>query len=310
MAFERAGEALQVVPQQEAVDEVHAMAVQRIGVPRDGDGEQEQPAPGIQRRLPQPHPSAAGGHPQEKGGSRHQGRHRPLDQQAHAHPGIGPAQRRTRAGVGKAPQVQPGQHQQQVEQAIGGGRTADGKPPQGRDRDHAGQGSRLHTESPRCKGCERQRDQPAAQRRGQPEGELLHPEDRHAGRLQPVDADGLVEAVLAVEGGVAPVAAGDHFAGGLGEGTLVDVEKRCLAQAGQHHDQQRQRVQPPRQAGGLRRLRRGCARTRHGSSVRPSLKHASCHPAPARPRRAPGRDGRGRRQQSRRASATRPGPRW
>ena len=58
-------------------------------------------------------------------------------------------------------------------------------------------------------------------------------EDRNARRLKPVDADGLLEALLVLETDVDEVAALEHLARGLGEARLVAVKRRHCGQARQ-----------------------------------------------------------------------------
>jgi hypothetical protein len=82
--------------------------------------------------------------------------------------------------------------------------------------------------------------QPQAHSAEQAQCELVQAQQRHAGRLQPVDEDGLVETILAIQRGVAPVAAFEHLARGFAESAFVDIEQRRRAELEQREGQQRQ----------------------------------------------------------------------
>ena len=246
VALHGIAEAVDVVLEEEAVDEVLALGQVLGGVPGEVDGQKQRDPAGVEHG-PQPGPPLALRGVEEKAHrQRDDYRHRPLGEKAQADGGEGGVDPALPA---LAPVEEDGEEaggEKEVEHGIGGGGLAD-------DADLHAEGEHDGAEKagalvghPAQEGEGEQNPGGGRQRRGQAQGELVETEQRDRRGLQPVDQHRLVEARLAVEPGRDQVAARQHFPRGLGEGALVEVEKRDVAQVdekgGEHGQPEQQRT--------------------------------------------------------------------
>ncbi len=249
VAFKRAGEALHVVLEDEAIDEGLAVDAQGRCVPRHDQHSEDEPAQRVEHRPQPAAPFHAARTVQEGDGAGHDEGDRALGQHAEADPHVAAQQGRATVGLEVPPGVEQGEGEQHVEQRVGRRRAADGERADGRRRHGQRREGSVGTKALTREVPGRVTPDRRRQRRRQAEYPFGGAKSHEGQRLQPVDQDGLVEAVLAVEIGRQEVAALEHLARGFRERTLVDVEQRRRPQ---HQEEAGQRQQQDQQ--GERRV--------------------------------------------------------